>query len=133
VRLFPRIEQAMQDEGVRQFQIVIVGDVIQEAAASGVPAVVTTEGGPKNLVVAGVTGYAEATDETFVNRVVELAKAREKLRQMGRAARELVSRVTWDSALAPVFEAYRHCLRLQRSSARSPKLRALPSIQAPYL
>jgi glycosyltransferase involved in cell wall biosynthesis len=109
------------------------GNVIQEAAASGVPAVVTTEGGPQNLIVGGVTGYAEATDEAFVKRVVELAGTPEKLRQMGEAARELVSRVTWDAALAPVFEAYRHCQALRRSSAPSPKLRVFPSVQVPYL
>ena len=109
------------------------GNVIQEAAASGVPAVVTTEGGPQNLIVPGVTGYAEATSEAFVSRVVDLAKAPEKLRQMGYAARQMVCSVTWDSALAPVIEAYRLSQTLHRSPARSTKLRALPSIQVPYL
>ena len=177
VCLFPQIEQALLEAGIRRFEIVIVGDgserewlqsklsqgvfpgvvlgqelaeayanldlfvfpsrtdtfanVIQEAAASGVPSVVTTDGGPKNLIVPGVTGYAESTDEAFVKRVVELAKVRQKLRQMGKAAREMVRRVTWDAALAPVFEAYRHCQALHRSAARSPKLRAIPSVQVP--
>ena len=179
VGLFPQMEQALLDAGIRQFQIVIIGDgserawlqsklrtgvfrgvllgqelaeayanldlfvfpsrtdtfanVIQEAAASGVPAVVTTEGGPQNLVISGVTGYAESTDEAFVNRVVALAKTPERLRQMGEAARKMVSHVTWDAALAPVFEAYRHCQALHRSVTRSPKLRAVPSVQVPYL
>jgi len=106
-------------------------NVVQEAAASGVPAVVTTDGGPKNLIVPGITGFAESIDEAFVHRVVELAKTPQRLRQMGEAARKMVSGVTWDAALAPVFEAYRHCQALHRSAARSPKLRPIPSVQLP--
>ena len=177
VCLFPRIEQALLDAGIHQFEIVMIGDgserawlesklrkgvfrgvllgqelaeayanldlfvfpsrtdtfanVVQEAAASGVPAVVTTDGGPKNLIVPGITGFAESTDEAFVHRVVELAKTPQRLRQMGEAARKMVSGVTWDAALAPVFEAYRHCQALHRSAARSPKLRPIPSVQLP--
>ena len=177
VCLFPRIEQALLDAGIHQFEIVMIGDgserawlesklrkgvfrgvllgqelaeayanldlfvfpsrtdtfanVVQEAAASGVPAVVTTDGGPKNLIVPGITGFAESIDEAFVHRVVELAKTPQRLRQMGEAARKMVSGVTWDTALAPVFEAYRHCQALHRSAARSPKLRPIPSVQLP--
>ena len=177
VCLFPRIEQALLDAGIHQFEIVMIGDgserawlesklrkgvfrgvllgqelaeayanldifvfpsrtdtfanVVQEAAASGVPAVVTTDGGPKNLIVPGITGFAESIDEAFVHRVVELAKTPQRLRQMGEAARKMVSGVTWDAALAPVFEAYRHCQALHRSAARSPKLRPIPSVQLP--
>ena len=107
------------------------GNVVQEAAASGVPAVVTTEGGPQHLIAPGVTGYAESKDATFVARVVELAFRREKLREMGEAARKLASNASWDRALEAVFEAYRYCQTEQRSAARSAKLRAVPSAQVP--
>jgi phosphatidylinositol alpha 1,6-mannosyltransferase len=66
------------------------GNVIQEAAASGVPAIVTSEGGPKDLVTPGVTGYVAATDDEFLQRVVELCRAPERLRSMGDAARDRV-------------------------------------------
>jgi len=82
------------------------GNVIQEAAASGVPAVVTTEGGPQHLITPGVSGYAEATEESFVGRVVELAQMPKELRKMGEAARARVSHASWDATLAAVFEAY---------------------------
>ena len=177
VRLFPRIEQALLDAGIRKFQIVIIGDgserewlrsnlrtgvfpgvllgqelaeayanldlfvfpsrtdtfgnVVQEAAASGVPAVVTTEGGPQHLIAPGVSGYAESKDETLVARVVELAFRREKLREMGEAARKFVGNTSWDRALGAVFEAYRYCQTEQRSAARAAKLRAVPSLQIP--
>ena len=107
------------------------GNVIQEAAASGVPAVVTTEGGPQHLVVPGVTGYAESTDEHFIKRVTELAGTPARLRAMGSAARSLVGSASWEDALAPVYDAYRFCQVQQGSAARSMKLRAAPSAQVP--
>jgi len=107
------------------------GNVVQEAAASGVPAVVTTEGGPQYLVSPGKTGYAEATDESFIKRVVDLARTPERLRQMGEAARAQVSSASWDGALSSVFNAYRYCQTEQRSKVRAAKLRAVPSAQLP--
>lgn len=172
VRLFPRIEQALLDSGLKRFEIVIIGDgserpwlesklrkgvfrgvllgdglaeayanldlfvfpsrtdtfgnVVQEAAASGVPAVVTTQGGPQSLVVRDVTGYAESTDESLMARVVQLALMPEKLRRMGEAARARVCNASWDAALAPVFDAYRFCHTMRVGQTRSPKLRAIP-------
>jgi len=105
------------------------GNVIQEAASSGVPAVVTTEGGPQHLIEAGRSGYAETTQEAFVARVVELARTPEKLRKMGGAARARVSHASWDATLAPVFEAYEFCRTMQREAVRRPKLRAVASAQ----
>jgi glycosyltransferase involved in cell wall biosynthesis len=177
VRIFPLIERALLEAGIRNFEIVMVGDgserawlesklqkgvfrgvllgrelaeayanldlflfpsrtdtfgnVVQEAAASGVPAVVTTEGGPQDLVVPGVTGYAESTEQSFVARVVELAQTPEKLRSMGEAARAHVSNASWDAALAPVFDAYRFCQTMCRCAVSSPKMGAIPSVQAP--
>jgi len=75
------------------------GNVIQEAAASGVASVVTAAGGPRNLVVRGVTGYVADSDPQFIAKVVELASDRDRLRRMGQAAREHVLGVSWDSPL----------------------------------
>jgi len=83
------------------------GNVVQEAAASQVPAVVTNEGGPKNLVVAGMTGYVAATNEEFLARVVELARDATLRGRMGQAARERVAGVSWDAAFAETYSAYR--------------------------
>ncbi len=86
------------------------GNVIQEAAASGVASVVTNEGGPKHLVEHGVTGYVAGNDDEFVARVVELCGNRELLRRMGEAARKRVLHVSWDTAFEMTYEAYRYCL-----------------------
>jgi glycosyltransferase involved in cell wall biosynthesis len=86
------------------------GNVIQEAAASSVAAVVTNEGGPKHLVLPGITGRIAKTNEEFVASVVELANKREELRRMGAAARENVAGTSWDAAFGMTYAAYRYCL-----------------------
>ena len=86
------------------------GNVIQEAAASSVAAVVTNEGGPKHLVLPGITGRIAKTNEEFVAAVVELTRDREELRRMGEAARENVAGSSWDAAFATTYAAYRYCL-----------------------
>jgi glycosyltransferase involved in cell wall biosynthesis len=91
------------------------GNVIQEAAASGVPAIVTSEGGPKDLVTPGVTGFVAANDGEFLQRVVELCRTPERLRSMGDAARERVLGASWDAAFEMTYTAYRYCLRKQEA------------------
>jgi len=86
------------------------GNVVQEAAASGVPSVVTNEGGPQHLVVAGKTGLIAETNAQFVAKVAELALDRNRRREMGQAARERVSGVSWDGAFEKTYLAYRACL-----------------------
>ena len=97
------------------------GNVVQEAAASGVPAVVTNEGGPQHLVMQGKTGYIAESDEEFVARVVELARAPERLRAMGAAARKKVLGASWDKAFDQVYLAYEHCVRLTQEGAALPQ------------
>lgn len=92
------------------------GNVVQEAAASGVAAVVTNEGGPRHLVVPAETGYIAEKDAEFVERVVELAHNRERLKKFGSAARERMTGITWDGAFEKTYAAYRHCLPAERQS-----------------
>ncbi|HTZ33275.1 MAG TPA: glycosyltransferase [Methylomirabilota bacterium] len=96
------------------------GNVVQESAASQVPAVVTNEGGPRHLVVQGVTGYVAASNGEFVERVVELARDEELRRRMGVAARERVAGISWDAAFELTYAAYRHC------QSAAPVLRTVP-------
>lgn len=104
------------------------GNVIQEAAASGVPAVVTSEGGPAKLVVPSITGYVAQTDQQFIDAVVELAGNRERLRRLGQAAREHVLGVSWDAAFEMTYAAYRHAhqKKLLASFPQRPSFPALP-------
>jgi phosphatidylinositol alpha 1,6-mannosyltransferase len=101
------------------------GNVVQEAAASGVPAVVTNEGGPRHLVVHGETGYVAEQDPEFIARVVELAHNRELLRRLGRAARERMGGISWDAAFEKTYAAYRYCLQektQEQNAAENVKL-----------
>jgi phosphatidylinositol alpha 1,6-mannosyltransferase len=86
------------------------GNVVQEAAASGVPAVVTNEGGPCHLVIPGVTGYIAATNSEFIAKLIELAQNRQLLKHLGQAARESMAGISWDAAFEKTYAAYRHCL-----------------------
>jgi phosphatidylinositol alpha 1,6-mannosyltransferase len=86
------------------------GNVVQEAAASQVPAIVTNEGGPRNLVASGTTGYVAETNAEFMARVLELARDPELRMRMGIAARERVAGVSWDAAFEKTYLAYRACL-----------------------
>src|SRR5262249_3822751 len=74
------------------------GNVVQEAASSGVPSIVTGEGGPKDLVVPGVTGFVARSDAEFLARVVELTAQQEYLHKLGSAARAQILGNSWDAA-----------------------------------
>jgi len=103
------------------------GNVIQEAAASGVPAIVTSEGGPRNLVVAGITGFVAGDDEEFIRQALELMADRQKRRTMGAAARESMSGVSWDAAFEMTYAAYRYA----QQTAASPGKTLVPSAPLP--
>lgn len=97
------------------------GNVVQEAAASGVPAVVTNEGGPQHLVVAGETGFIAKNDSEFVAKVVQLAHDPELRMRLGRAARERMAGISWDMAFEKTYLAYRHCLEAKAAARASTK------------
>ncbi len=82
------------------------GNVIQEANCSGVPAIVTNQGGPKFIVQHGKTGFIAETKEDFVNFSIELLENSEKLEQMKKASREFVIAHSWDAVFETVYEAY---------------------------
>ena len=86
------------------------GNVVAEAQASGVPAVVTSKGGPKYQVQDGVTGFVGADEADFVakvKRVVTIPKLQESLR---RAALLAASGKNWDKVLDDLTEAYQASL-----------------------
>jgi glycosyltransferase involved in cell wall biosynthesis len=106
------------------------GNVVQEAAASQVPSVVTNEGGPCQLVVDGATGFIAGTNKEFVAKVTELAHKRELLRQLGQAARERMLNISWDNAFDKTYAAYRHCLPANAPACHVMERVAIASAQA---
>jgi glycosyltransferase involved in cell wall biosynthesis len=86
------------------------GNVILEALASGVPAVVTTGGGPKFMVQSGVTGFVAESEAAFIGCVLELMNNSDKLATMKAAAREYACSISWDRVFENVYEAYNQTL-----------------------
>jgi len=107
------------------------GNVIQEAAASGVSSVVTSEGGPQHLVINGVTGMIAKDDSQFIANAVELAFDRKRLQRMGEAAQEKVASASWDAAFEMTYAAYRHSqLPAVKSSPIEPNPKRAPAISS---
>jgi phosphatidylinositol alpha 1,6-mannosyltransferase len=85
------------------------GNVVLEALASGVPAIVTREGGPKTIVRDGETGRV-VPDEQFANAIAELLGDAEKLEAMRGAARGFAEGASWDSVFEGVYRGYKTAL-----------------------
>jgi len=82
------------------------GNVVLEALASGVPALVTDEGGPQFIVKEGATGHICKEDAAFVDRIIELKQSPEKLATMRRHSRQQAEATSWDSVFDAVYRAY---------------------------
>lgn len=81
------------------------GNVVLEALASGVPAIVTPDGGPCTIVHDGETGRVVPDDE-FVSAIVGLLNDSTQLSAMRNAARAYAVTASWDSVFEGVYAAY---------------------------
>lgn len=102
------------------------GNVIQEANASGVPAVVSNQGGPKFIVRHGETGFVAENFKDFVKFSLELMDNPVNLIKMKRASREFAHSRSWDAVFEKVYTAYEECIKIHRQSLNSRASR--PSI-----
>jgi len=81
------------------------GNVVLEALASGVPAIVTPDGGPRYIVRDGETGSI-ATDELFSAAIARIILDPELHAQMRVAARVYAQSASWDSVFEGVYGTY---------------------------
>jgi phosphatidylinositol alpha 1,6-mannosyltransferase len=95
------------------------GNVILEAQASGLPAVVVDRGGPPDLVREGETGLiARANDPAdFAARVGTLLADPEARRRMGCHAREAAAAHDWSSINGRLLDSYRAVMERYRTRA----------------
>lgn len=82
------------------------GNVVQEAAASGVPSIVSDKGGPKFLIRESETGFIASDLKEAAERTIELMDDRQKLSEMKAAARAAALSRSWDAVFDRLYESY---------------------------
>lgn len=95
------------------------GNVVQEANASGVPAIVTDKGGPKFLVRHGETGFIASSEEEFISFAIKLLENLQMLSEMKKAARQFALSKSWESVFESIYEAYEETVRRSRKIANA--------------
>ncbi|MBN2241623.1 MAG: glycosyltransferase [Acidobacteria bacterium] len=82
------------------------GNVVLEAMASGLPAVVTDCGGPKSIVSDGETGFIVSDVRGFCSAVLSLMKNPNLRNQMSLNARSHACAASWEGIFNNVLKAY---------------------------
>jgi glycosyltransferase involved in cell wall biosynthesis len=107
------------------------GNVVLEALASGVPAVVMNSGGPKFIVEPNQSGFVARDEVELANIVARLVKELadpERRQQLREAARARALTFSWSRVFEQVYEAYDACLSTQQVLAvESNTQTALPT------
>ena len=97
------------------------GNVVLEALASGVPAVVTDSGGPRFIVHPGETGFVARNVQEFVSRILDVARQPDLLRSMRISGRNYAIGTSWDKVFEAVYAGYER--RLKSCAADGKRIR----------
>jgi glycosyltransferase involved in cell wall biosynthesis len=87
-----------------------LGNVVLEAMASGLPAVVVDRGGPKDLVSEGETGFVARSNDPddLAAKLEPLLRDRALRARMGAAARAAAATRDWGEINGRLIESYEH-------------------------
>jgi phosphatidylinositol alpha 1,6-mannosyltransferase len=100
------------------------GNVVLEALASGVPALVSDCGGPRFIVRRGETGFVARDVPEFVRRIQDLAGQPNRLEIMRASARSYALATSWDQVFEGVYAGYERALK--HCGALGKKVRMRP-------
>jgi len=100
------------------------GNVVLEALASGVPAVVTDSGGPQFIVRQGETGFIAHDTQEFVSSILNLAAHPDHRQAIRLSARAQAMSASWDAVFESVYSTYERNLR--SSAVAGKKIRMRP-------
>jgi glycosyltransferase involved in cell wall biosynthesis len=105
------------------------GNVVLEALAAGVPAIVTADGGPKFIVEHEKSGFVVKNDGEFIDYVDKLRRDPDLLTKMRLAARQRSEQApSWDSVFASVYDTYEKAVL--GSADRHPSTESLEELSA---
>ena len=96
------------------------GNVVLEALASGVPAIVTPDGGPPTIIREGETGRI-VPDSEFANAVAAVLRDPAGHALMRKAARAYALTMSWDAVFDGVYEGYQTILKPGGSSSAATR------------
>ncbi|NDJ86419.1 MAG: glycosyltransferase family 1 protein [Chloroflexi bacterium] len=89
------------------------GQVVQEAMASGLPAVIINEGGITDLVTDGVNGFVCPDDPSAFAQAVKLLRDNSALRvTMANESRRITEKRPWEAIMAQLEEYYAQAVAL---------------------
>jgi glycosyltransferase involved in cell wall biosynthesis len=90
---------------------------VLEALSSGVPAIVTPDGGPKTIVRDGETGCI-VPDDRFASAIAQVLADPAQHTAMRHAARAYALSASWDSVFEGIYAGYEElALAANRNSA----------------
>jgi phosphatidylinositol alpha 1,6-mannosyltransferase len=108
----PELARAFADMDVFLFPSTTdtFGLVILEAMASGVPVIVSPGGGPQLQIRQGQNGFVAATEQEFVERILELKNDPCLHARLREGARHHACAESWDNVFSRVYAMYESVL-----------------------
>jgi glycosyltransferase involved in cell wall biosynthesis len=84
------------------------GNVVLEASASGIPAVIASKGGPKGIIINGVTGFhtVPKNDEDMYNKIIDILDNKTLHERMSIESVKYASSQKWSELCSKMFQSY---------------------------